>query len=157
MYTLSTDKLLFEITSFQIYERELHLALNTNMNVSVKNGAFTGSADLNLDVKQLAEFAKKIKNMADTLKGNAEIKELYGNRSYIRFKGKGTGIFTINGKIYGDRSSRSIEFEESFDHEHLQKFANDMYKQFARYEKKRNINPLGGVLCDTEKERAKNY
>ena len=127
-YVLNTDKFYLSLC-FDIYEDEFAYTVNTIMTVSVTSDGFSASANLDIDIKEFAKFAKELAKVYDSLSGTATIKEPYGYGEYISFIADNrTGHITVKGFICDDLRNNELRFENSFDQTYLKSFSSDLIR-----------------------------
>ena len=116
----------------EIFESDIKYPSNTNMTVFVESGGFSGRAQMEIDIKEFAQFASKLRSLYDTLSGSAEIKEPYGYRMFISFTAE-RGYVTVKGFLCDDLRQNELHFENSFEANYLKSFACELNYAYSKY------------------------
>lgn len=121
-----------------IFDNDINSPVNTYLGVYVKNDDFCGSAVLEIDIRQLAEFSLKLKEVYNTLTGIAEIEEPYGHNGSISFSADKSGHIKVSGHICTEHIRTEIKkneliFAASFDQTFLRPFADGLEREYSHY------------------------
>ena len=84
MYNIATENFLLELNP-EVNEEDIPYPINANLHVTVSSSGFSvKEAIMEIDVKDLAEFARTLHETYETLTGTAELRESYGAQSFIK-------------------------------------------------------------------------
>jgi hypothetical protein len=131
-YVLESVGCYLKISNIRVFEGEINLPTNTSAWVSVSSGSFSGATEFDIDAKLLGEFSVQLKNMFETLKGNALLEETYGP-SLIKIEAVSLGHFRVSGKIVLSYPPNLLEFEFDVDQTMIKDFSSMLYKDFAHF------------------------
>ena len=120
----------------EIFESDIAYPINTNLHISINSDGFCAVAIMDIDIKEFAQFTFDLKYMYDHLKGNAMIREPFGNQNFIRFEIDRCGHILVSGKV--DSCGRNcwmqtLTFENAFDQTYLSEFANALFASYETY------------------------
>lgn len=120
----------------KIFEADIKYPSNTIMTVNVESDGFCAVADMDIDIKALADFAEKLSLIYASLKGNAIIREPYGEKQFIEFCGDGKGRINVCGKLTSSGRggfSQELHFENSIEQTYLPEFISNISKLCENY------------------------
>ena len=121
-YNLQTDSFCLNL-DLMVYETD---AL---MQVRVSSDGFAGETQMDINVKEMDAFSKKLWNIYESLNGSAKIQEWYGYQQFLEFEGDGKGHITIRGMICSHSGSgffQKLKFENRIDQTQLRSFAKEL-------------------------------
>ena len=122
-------KHIIEAESFRLcFEFESEL----NMTVNVNNDGFSAKGDIEIDIREFADFAEKLLNVYNTLSGTATLKENYGYQKYISFSADKNGYITVKGFLCDDMKNNEFYFTKSFDQTYLKEFSQELFSTYSR-------------------------
>ena len=131
-YTLESNNFCLHL-SLNVFENDIKYPSNTIMTVAVTSDSFSAKADMDIDIKEFAEFASQLQVVYDTLSGEATIKEPFGYQKYISFHADKTGHITVKGFLCDDMKNNELHFENSFDQTYLKKFSQKLFSAYTQY------------------------
>lgn len=118
-----------------VFESDIDYPINANMTVFVTCNEFSAKADMDIDIKDFAEFSIELMDIYKSLKGEASIKEPYGYKKYITFVADRTGHIVAKGYLCNDSRSNELRFETVFDQTYLKEFAGELALTYSKYSK----------------------
>lgn len=121
--------------SLNIFESDIEYPINTNITVVVTCNEFSAKADMDIDIRDFAEFSMELMAVYKTLKGEATIKEPYGYEKYISFVADRTGHIVVKGYLCDDSRSNELRFETVFDQTYLKVFTEELALTYSKYTK----------------------
>lgn len=125
MYRLETENFFLEIEP-EVHENDLSFRGNTNLSVKVASYGFSAEAVMDIDVRELVEFALRLNELYETLEGSARLEEPYGMRGYIEFLACGRGHIKVRGEVHNGMDhghEQKLTFENEIDQTDLKTFA----------------------------------
>ena len=131
-HILNTENFRLSI-SLNIFESDIEYSSNTIMTVSVTNDGFSAKADMDIDIKEFAEFANELSVIYESLSGTAKIKEPYGHQKFITFSADKTGYITVKGFLCDDLKNNELRFENNFDQTYLKPFSQQLCSAYSKY------------------------
>jgi len=123
-FVLRTDSFYISL-NLRVFESDIQYPSNTIMDVEVVSDGFSGKASMDIDVKEFGEFATKLYDIYERLRGKARIAESYGEQSYVSFEGDGRGHINVKGVLCNN--GQSLKFENEFDQTYMQASAFPVY------------------------------
>lgn len=120
----------------EIFEADLSLPTNTLLKTDVRSNGFAASTTMDIDIKDLARLGRDLCRIYDTLQGNAQLEESYGQHMYISFIGNNRGHISIKGRLHkGNRSGleQVLEFENDIDQTSLRPFYLELLDNYGKY------------------------
>lgn len=122
----------------EIFYDNLDCPVNAYLTVNVKNGDYSGSTLMDIDIDQLADFSVELKKVYDTLKGSAKIEEPYGHCGDITFTAEKNGYINISGHIRTETfndvwKGNELNFRTTIDQTFFQPFVNGLICEFEKY------------------------
>ena len=134
MYSIKTENFLLELNP-ELNEEDIPYPINTNLYVTVSSSGFSvKEAVMEIDVKDLAEFARTLHEVYETLSGAAELREPYGAQGFIRMTADRSGRVITNGKLSSsdaDGHSQTLLFQNEFDQTYLKNFAKKLFADYT--------------------------
>lgn len=136
-HILKTNNFYLEL-ELDIFEENLEIPINTIMNIYVESYGFIGRASLEIDIKQLYEFAISVYELYNSLTGTAKITEHYGHKSFLEISGDKSGHINIKGEISYTNNfyTQELKFENEFDQTYLKDFATEIFEIYGKYNNK---------------------
>ena len=131
-YILQGSDVELKLSSIKVYKDSLDFSNNTLLNTQAKSGKFSGFAEMEIDIRMLGVFSINLKNMYESLLGEALLKETYGG-SYIRMKSTGKGHFELSCYLHQAYPHHKLEVETQIDQTMLKAFSKQLYKDFSKY------------------------
>lgn len=131
-HLLKTENFRLSI-SLIFFENDINSSSNTIMTVSVTNDGFSAKADMDIDIKEFAEFANELSVIYESLSGTATIKEPYGHQKFITFSADKTGYIKVKGFLCDDLKNNELRFENSFDQTYLKPFSRQLCSAYSKY------------------------
>ena len=122
--------------NLKVFRSDLTYPCNTSMKVSVQSGNFSGSASMDIDIREFAEFAADLCRLYEKLSGSARIEEPYGVHMYLSFQGDGKGHMDVRGELYQTDSAgmeQELRFANRFVQTYLKCFCYDLKRSYERY------------------------
>ena len=104
----------------------------------VEQKMYRSEADTFMDVgvQGIAEFALQLKDLYETLSGEARLEEPYSVHNYIEFVAKTGGHIRVMGRLNNKSAfgyTQEINFENEIDQTYLRDFVNRLLADFGRY------------------------
>lgn len=136
MYSIETENFFLELNP-EVNEEDISYPVNTNLYVTVSSsGCSVKEAIMEIDVKDLAEFARTLHEIYETLTGTAELREPYGARGFIRITADRSGRIKVSGKLsrtdsYGH--TQTLLFQNEFDQTSLKDFSKKLFADYTSY------------------------
>ena len=131
-YVLQGENIILKIYNIRIFKEDINLNSNTLLTVNIVSGDFSGSAEFDIDIRNLGKFSVDLSSMYETLSGTAQLKETYG-QSLIKIISVGKGHFKLSGYFYLAYPRYALEFEAEIDQTMLKKFSACLYRSFCEY------------------------
>ena len=91
---------------------------------------------MDVGVQGIAEFALQLKDLYETLSGEARLEEPYSVHNYIEFVAKTGGHIRVMGRLNNKSAfgyTQEINFENEIDQTYLRGFVNRLLADFGRY------------------------
>ena len=91
---------------------------------------------MGVGVQGIAEFALQLKDLYETLSGEARLEEPYSVHNYIEFVAKTGGHIRVMGRLNNKSAfgyTQEINFENEIDQTYLRGFVNRLLADFGRY------------------------
>jgi len=133
-FTLESGQFVLSL-DFQVFEADIAYPSNTILSVCVSSSGFSGTAAMDVDIKEVYIFCNELKGVYSTLKGSAAIKEAYGNR-HISFSGDGLGHITVSGLLNSQGEGgfwQELRFENRIDQTYLPRFLEGLTEFSAQF------------------------
>ncbi|MBR0463880.1 MAG: hypothetical protein IJJ23_05780 [Clostridia bacterium] len=87
MYRIESDTFILEFFP-EIHEQDFGYPVNVNLGVKVSSYGYSANTFMDVGVRGIAEFALQLKNLYETLSGEARLNEPYSVHNYIEFVAK---------------------------------------------------------------------
>ena len=133
-YVLQGVNCALKISNIKFFESEINLNTNALCRVDVTSGDFCGATQFNMDISQLGKFSVQIKNMYQSLYGNALLKETYGS-SFVQVVATSGGHFEVSGSINLPHPHHLLEFRFDIDQTMIRDFSNKLFNDYAHFTK----------------------
>ena len=91
---------------------------------------------MGVGVQGIAEFALQLKDLYETLSGEARLEEPYSVHNYIELVAKTGGHIRVMGRLNNKSAfgyTQEINFENEIDQTYLRGFVNRLLADFGRY------------------------
>ena len=137
MYKIEADEFMLRLKPI-VHKEDLREVVNTSLMIDVSSYDFSAKTMLDIDVRDLAEFAMQISGLYERLNGSARLTVPYVDECYIEFSADKVGHIRVSGCLdNGNRCgfTQKLQFENEIDQTILKKFANDLYADFGKYVK----------------------
>lgn len=133
MHRLKSEDFLLELTAV-VHEEDLPDPVNATLLVSVSSDGFSARSGMDIDVRDLAAFAGRLKELYESLDGSARLEEPY-SEGYMEFTADSLGHIRIRGCLqqsnaYGD--TQKLLFGSEIDQTYLKDFAGELHADFAK-------------------------
>ena len=135
MYRIETDTFILELSP-EIHEQDFAYPVNVTLGVKVSSYGYSADTFMDVGVQGIAEFAVHLKNLYETLAGDARLEEPYSVHNYIGFIAKPGGHIKITGRLNNKNAfgyTQEINFENKIDQTYLRDFVNRLLANFGRY------------------------
>ena len=132
-FTLSGESFRLSLV-FHVFESDIACPANAVISVCVSGGGFSGCAEMDIDIKDIAGFCGDLQRIYDSLAGEARIQEPFGERQYILFSGDRRGHVMISGMLTSGGAGgcrQELRFENCIDQTSLPCFLGGL-TEFAR-------------------------
>ena len=94
------------------------------------------STFIDVGVQGIADFALQLKNLYETLTGEARLEEPYSVHNYIEFIARTGGRIRVMGRLNNKSAfgyTQEINFENEIDQTYLREFVNQLLADFGKY------------------------
>ena len=129
MYRIEADTFILEFIP-EIHEQGFAYPVNVYLGVKVSD------TFMDVGVQGIAEFALQLKDLYETLSGEARLEEPYSVHNYIEFVAKTGGHIRVMGRLNNKSAfgyTQEINFENEIDQTYLRGFVNRLLADFGRY------------------------
>lgn len=137
MYKIETDEFMLRLKPI-VHREDLREVVNTSLMIDVSSYDFSAKTLLDIDVRDLAEFAMQLSGLYERLGGSVRLTVPYVDECYIEFSADKVGHIRVSGFLdNGNRFgfTQRLQFQNEIDQTILKKFANDLYADFGKYVK----------------------
>ena len=137
MYKIEADEFMLRLTPI-VHKEDLREIVNTSLMIDVSSYDFSAKTMLDIDVRDLAEFAMQLSGLYERLSGSVRLTVPYVDECYIEFSADKVGHIRVSGFLdNGNRFgfTQRLQFQNEIDQTILKKFANDLYADFGKYVK----------------------
>ncbi len=137
MYKIETDEFMLRLKPI-VHREDLREVVNTSLMIDVSSYDFSAKTLLDIDVRDLAEFAMQLSGLYERLSGSVRLTVPYVDECYIEFSADKVGHIRVSGFLdNGNRFgfTQRLQFQNEIDQTILKKFANDLYADFGKYVK----------------------
>ena len=128
-YIIETDNFKLKI------EPELFQDSNSCLvNTIIESSGYIGIATLDVNFDDFIKFVQDIKIMNETLKGEANLTEQFGQKMCINFSAQNTGIIKVQGYMYSSQNGNvnKLFFENEFEPTYLDFFVSKLENNFEQ-------------------------
>ena len=135
MYRIEADTFSLELFP-EIHEQDFAYPVNVNLGVKVSSYGYSADTFMDVGVQGIAEFALQLKNLYETLTGQARLEEPYSVHNYIEFSVKTGGHIRVTGRLNNKSAfgyTQEINFENEIDQTYLRRFVNRLHADFNKY------------------------
>ncbi len=132
-YKIETDEFLLSLEPI-VHKEDLGEIVNTSLMISVTSYDFSAKTMLDIDVRDLAEFAVRLNELYERLNGSARLTVPYVDECYIEFSADKAGHIRVGGFLdNGNRFgfTQKLQFQNEIDQTALKKLAKDLYADFG--------------------------
>ena len=137
MYKIEADEFMLRLKPI-VHREDLREVVNTSLMIDVSSYDFSAKTMLDIDVRDLAEFAMQLSGLYERLSGSVRLTVPYVDECYIEFSADKVGHIRVSGFLdNGNRFgfTQRLQFQNEIDQTILKKFANDLYADFGKYVK----------------------
>ena len=135
MYRIEADTFILEFVP-EIHEQDFAYPVNVYLGVKVSSYGYSADTFMDVGVQGIAEFALHLKDLYETLSGEARLEEPYSVHNYIEFIAETGGHIRIMGRLNNKSAfgyTQEIVFENEIDQTYLRDFVNRLLAYFGRY------------------------
>ena len=135
MYRIETDTFTLDLSP-EIYEQDFVYPVNVNLGVRISSYGYSADTYMDVGVQGIAEFALRLKDLYETLSGEARLEEPYGVHNYIEFVADTGGHIRVLGRLNNKCAfgyTQEINFENEIDQTYLSNFVNRLLADYVRY------------------------
>ena len=128
MYKIETDEFMLRLKPI-VHREDLREVVNTSLMIDVSSYDFSAKTLLDIDVRDLAEFAMQLSGLYERLSGSVRLTVPYVDECYIEFSADKVGHIRVSGFLdNGNRFgfTQRLQFQNEIDQTILKKFANDL-------------------------------
>ena len=135
MYRIEADRFILEFIP-EIHEQDFAYPVNVYLGVKVSSYGYSADTYMDVGVQGIAEFALQLKNLYETLSGEARLEEPYSVHNYLEFVAETGGHIRVMGRLNNKSAfgyTQEINFENEIDQTYLRDFVNRLLADFGRY------------------------
>lgn len=135
MYRIETDTFKLEFVP-DIFEQDFALPVNVYLGVKVSSYGYSADTFMDVGVQGIAKFALQLKDLYETLSGEARLEEPYSVENCIEFIAETGGHIRVMGRLNNKSAfgyTQEIYFENEIDQTYLRDFVNRLLDDFGRY------------------------
>ena len=121
--------------SLRVFETDNAWDPYSLMTVRVESGGYCGNAELDIDLKEFAAFARDLRKLYDTLSGEATVREPFGYKRFLSFSAEPRGHIRVKGCLCDAMNDHELRFENEFDQSYLRAFSQELVSAYSCYEK----------------------
>ena len=135
MYRIEADTFSLEFVP-EIYEQDSAYPVNVRLRVKASSYGYSADTLMDVGVQGIAEFAVQLKNLYETLTGEARLEEPYSVHNYIEFIAKKGGHIRVMGRLNNKSAfgyTQEINFENEIDQTYLKSFIDQLLADFSKY------------------------
>jgi len=135
MYRIEADTFILELFP-EIHEQDFAYPVNVNLGVKVSSYDYSADTFMDVGVQGIAEFALHLKELYETLTGEARLEEPYSAHNYIEFIAETSGHIRVMGRLNNKNAfgyTQEINFENEIDQTYLRRFANRLFADFSKF------------------------
>ena len=135
MYRIEADRFTLEFFP-EIHEQDFAYPVNVYLGVKVSSYGYSADTYMDVGVQGIAEFALQLKDLYETLSGEARLEEPYSVHNYLEFVAETGGHIRVMGRLNNKSAfgyTQEINFENEIDQTYLRGFVNRLLADFGRY------------------------
>ena len=135
MYRIEADTFILEFIP-EIHEQDFAYPVNVYLGVKVSSYGYSADTFMDVGVQRIAEFALRLKDLYETLSGEARLEEPYSVHNYIEFVAETGGHIRVVGQLNNKSAfgyTQEINFENEIDQTYLRDFVNRLLADFGSY------------------------
>ena len=120
----------------QVFESDISYPINTSIKIYVESEGFSAATTIDIDIKELSRFAIDLRNLYDSLKGSAMLREPYGSDIYLEFSGEDDGGIKVRGHLRNLSKNgilQELNFANEFDQSYLNDFQEKLSASYHKY------------------------
>ena len=121
--------------SLRVFETDNALDPYALMTVRVESGGYCGDAELDVDLREFAAFARDLRKLYDTLSGEATVREPFGYKRFLSFSAEPRGHIRVKGYLCDAMNDHELRFENEFDQSYLRAFSQELVSACSRYQR----------------------
>ena len=137
MYKIEADEFMLRLTPI-VHKEDLREIVNTSLMIDVSSYDFSAKTMLDIDVRDLAEFAAGLHALYEKLHGSVRLTVPYVDECYIEFSADKLGHIRVSGFIdNGNRFgfTQKLQFQNEIDQTRLKEFAKRLCADFGSFAK----------------------
>ena len=119
-----------------VFESDRESPINTLLRLEVQSDGYAANAVMDVDMRPFVEFANKLYQTYESLRGEAKLEGPYGQRMHLSFAGNGRGHFAVKGRLCKenrDGLEQVLEFENNVDQTILKPFCVELLQNYGGY------------------------
>ena len=135
MYRIETDTFILELIP-EIYLQDFAYPVNVTVGVKVSSYGYSADTFMDVGVQGIVKFAVQLKNLYETLEGEAKLEEPYSVHNYIEFIAEPNGHIKVTGRLNNKNAfghTQEINFENEIDQTFLRSFIDQLFTDFRKY------------------------
>ena len=135
MYRIEADRFILEFF-LEIHEQDFAYPVNVYLGVKVSSYGYSADTFMDVGVQGIAEFALQLKDLYETLSGEARLEEPYSVHNYLEFVAETGGHIRVMGRLNNKSAfdyTQEINFKNEIDQTYLRDFVNRLLADFGRY------------------------
>lgn len=135
MYRIEAESFGLEFIP-EVFEQDFSYPVNVNLGVKVTSYGFSADTYMDVGVQGIAVFATRLKNLYESLTGEARLEEPYSVHNYIEFIARKGGHIGVMGRLNNKNAfgyTQEVSFENEIDQTYLRGFVNQLYADFSKY------------------------
>ncbi len=120
----------------EIHEQDLAYPVNVYLGVRVSSYGYSADTFMDVGVQGIVEFAVQLKDLYESLSGEARLEEPYSVHNYIEFIAETGGHIRVMGRLNNKSAygyTQEINFENEIDQTYLREFVNRLLADFGKY------------------------
>ncbi len=135
MYRIEADTFILEFFP-KIHEQDFAYPVNVYLGVKVSSYGYSADTYMDVGVQGIAEFSLQLKDLYETLSGEARLEEPFSVHNYLEFVAETGGHIRVMGRLNNKSAfgyTQEIYFENEIDQTYLRDFVNRLLADFGRY------------------------
>jgi hypothetical protein len=135
MYRIEADTFVLDLYP-EIHEEDFAYPVNVSLGMKVSSYGYSADTFMDVGVQGIADFALQLKNLYETLTGEARLEEPYSVHNYIEFIARTGGHIRVMGRLNNKSAfgyTQEINFENEIDQTYLREFVNQLLADFGKY------------------------